>query len=57
MDATRTRNRQRSIWLTDQLVYNLPFEFNDYITGEIRDYVFDYAVIKDAEEEDRKSVG
>ena len=34
----------------DQLVYNLPFEFNDYITGEIRDYVFDYAMLKESEE-------
>ncbi len=29
----------------DQLVYNLPFEFNDYITGEVKDFVFDYAVL------------
>ena len=29
----------------DQLEYNLPFEFRDYITGEIRDYTFDYAVL------------
>lgn len=28
-----------------QLVYNLPFEFNDYITGEVKDYIFDYAVL------------
>ena len=31
----------------EQLEYNLPFEFNDYITGELRDYVFDYAVISE----------
>lgn len=31
----------------DQLQFNLPFEFKDYITGELRDYVFDYAVISD----------
>ena len=31
----------------DQLEYNLPFEFNDYITGELKDYVFDYAVLSD----------
>ena len=31
----------------DQLVYNLPFEFRDYISGEIRDYVFDYAVVSE----------
>ncbi len=28
----------------EQLRYNLPYEFNDYITGELKDYVFDYAV-------------
>ena len=31
----------------EQLEYNLPFEFNDYITGELKDYVFDYAVLND----------
>ena len=31
----------------DQLEYNLPFEFNDYITGELKDYVFDYAVVSE----------
>lgn len=36
----------------DQLVYNLPFEFRDYITGEIRDYLFDYAMISEPEWED-----
>lgn len=35
----------------EQLVYNLPFEFNDYITGEIKDYVFDYAVLKQNKQE------
>ena len=29
----------------DQLEYNLPFEFNDYITGDRKEYVFDYAVV------------
>ena len=29
----------------EQLEYNLPFEFKDYITGELKEYVFDYAVI------------
>lgn len=31
----------------DQLEYNLPFEFNDYITGDRKEYVFDYAVVSD----------
>ena len=34
----------------EQLAYNLPFEFNDYITGEVDDYLFDYAVIDRDEE-------
>jgi len=34
----------------EQLEYNLPFEFNDYITGERKDYVFDYAVVSDPAE-------
>ncbi len=29
----------------EQLAYNLPYEFRDYITGELRDYVYDYAMI------------
>ena len=28
-----------------QLLYNLPYEFRDYITGELEQYVFDYAMI------------
>lgn len=28
----------------DQLNYNLPFEFRDYITEELKDYVFDFAM-------------
>ena len=29
----------------EQLAINLPYEFSDYVTGELRDYLFDYAVI------------
>ena len=44
----------------DQLNYNLPFEFRDYITDELKDYLFDYAVVsaseaKGAEEENGDS--
>ena len=40
------------IMTEDQLKYNLPFEFRDYITDELKGYVFDYAMIgvKQAEE-------
>ena len=31
----------------DQLLYNIPYEFNDYITDELNNYVFDYAMITD----------
>ena len=30
----------------DQLRVNIPYEFNDYITSEIRGYVFDFAVLR-----------
>ena len=40
---------------TEQLAINLPYEFNDYITGEIKDYIFDYAVLPpDAKTENEK---
>lgn len=41
----------------DQLEYNLPFEFNDYITGELRDYVFDYAVVSDPQDKNAEGEG
>ena len=50
-EAVYVKNVSMPQMTVDQLVYNLPFEFNDYITGEIRDYVFDYAVLKDEEGE------
>ena len=39
------KNVRMPMMTAEQLTYNLPFEFNDYITGEIKDYVFDYAVL------------
>lgn len=32
----------------DQLVTNLPYEFRDYISDELKDYVFDYAVVNNS---------
>lgn len=29
----------------EQLAYNIPYEFSDYITGELKNYLFDYALI------------
>ena len=45
------KNVEMPMMSADQLMYNLPFEFNDYITGEIKDYVFDYAVLSSEKKE------
>ena len=31
----------------EQLAYNLPYEFSDYLTEDLKHYVFDYAMITD----------
>ncbi|MCR5294054.1 MAG: pilus assembly protein PilM [Lachnospiraceae bacterium] len=38
------------VMTVDQLTYNLPFEFRDYITDELKNYIFDYAMISTPEE-------
>lgn len=40
----------------EQLVYNLPYEFRDYITDELKNYVFDYAMISTPEEMDAQNI-
>ena len=35
----------------EQLLYNLPYEFRDYITEELKDFVFDYAMLSVNQEE------
>ena len=35
----------------EQLAYNIPYEFSDYITGDLKNYLFDFAVIPDLPEE------
>jgi len=44
-EAVFIKNVEIPPMTTDQLEYNLPFEFNDYITGDRKEYVFDYAVV------------
>ena len=44
------KNVEMPMMTIDQLLYNLPFEFNDYITGEVKEYVFDYAVVSDPDD-------
>lgn len=50
-ESVYVKNVEMPLMTIDQLVYNLPFEFNDYVTGEVKDYVFDYAVLPDKEPE------
>lgn len=33
-----------------QLLYNLPFEFRDYVSEELSDYLYDYAIINNSAE-------
>ena len=47
-ESVYVKNVEMPRMTADQLAYNLPFEFHDYITDELRDYVFDYAML-DAE--------
>lgn len=49
-DLVYVKNVDVPIMTEEQLTYNLPFEFNDYITGEVENYAFDYAVIDRDEE-------
>ena len=53
-ESTYVKNVKMPLMSIEQLVYNLPFEFNDYITGEIKDYVFDYAVLPNEEPEHKE---
>ena len=38
----------------EQLTYNIPFEFSDYITGDLKDYLFDYAMVPESPKKDGK---
>ena len=46
------KNVEMPVMTEEQLLYNLPFEFRDYITGEIREYLFDYALLSDIPAQD-----
>ena len=50
IETVYVKNIDMPMMTVDQLVYNLPFEFNDYITGEVKDFVFDYAVLPKQQE-------
>lgn len=44
------RNVTMPLMREEQLLFNLPYEFRDYITDELKNYVFDYAMISTPEE-------
>lgn len=44
------RNVTMPLMTADQLVYNLPYEFRDYITDELKNYLFDYAMVTTPED-------
>ena len=43
-DVAFVRNVIMPVMSGEQLTYNLPYEFRDYITEELSEYAFDYAV-------------
>ena len=50
-ESVYIKNLTLPLMTIEQLRLNLPYEFSDYITGEIRDYIFDYAVLPPEEQE------
>ncbi|MBR4798731.1 MAG: pilus assembly protein PilM, partial [Clostridia bacterium] len=57
-ESTFVRNVNVPVMSADQLKYNLPFEFRDYITDELKDYTYDYAVLeRKAPSEEEGSTG
>ncbi|MCR5825206.1 MAG: pilus assembly protein PilM [Oscillospiraceae bacterium] len=53
-DVVYLRNATMPRMTAEQLLYNLPFEFRDYISDELKNYAFDYAMISTPEELLRK---
>ncbi len=45
------RNVTMPLMNSEQLLYNLPYEFRDYITEELKDYLFDFGMRSVNEEE------
>ena len=46
-EAVYLRNAVMPLMNVDQLAYNIAYEFNDYITDDLKKYVFDYAMISE----------
>ena len=46
-DISYLRTTSMPLMNAEQLAINIPYEFSDYITGELKSYLFDYAVVPD----------
>ena len=53
-DTSYVRDVTMPIMSAEQLMINIPYEFNDYITDELKKYVFDYAMISTPEDLERE---
>lgn len=56
-ESVYVKNVEMPLMTEEQLGYNLPFEFHDYISGEVQDFLFDYAVIDGEDEEPNEPAG
>lgn len=49
-ETSYVRTVTMPVMSAEQLVLNIPYEFNDYITDELKNYIFDYAMISTPED-------
>ncbi|MBQ6206184.1 MAG: pilus assembly protein PilM, partial [Oscillospiraceae bacterium] len=53
-ETSYVRDVTMPLMSAEQLAINIPYEFNDYITDEIKNYAFDYAMISTPEDMERE---
>ena len=53
-ETSYVRDVTMPLMSAEQLTINIPYEFNDYITDELKTYVFDYAMISTPEDMERE---
>ena len=53
-EASYVREVTMPLMSAEQLMINIPYEFNDYITDELKNYIFDYAMISTPEDIERE---
>ncbi len=55
-EMTYVRTMTMPLMNAEQLVYNIPYEFNDYLVDELKSYTFDYAMISDPKKDQSDSM-